>query len=104
MVEIGARLKRRVTALITNMDQPLGNNIGNTLEVIEAAEILKGNVKGDLLEVSLALGSEMLVLGGIAEDTKAARENISTPIVNMYSWADRLSLQSAPLSTRHSSV
>lgn len=82
MVEIGARLKRRVTALITNMDQPLGNNIGNTLEVIEAAEILKGNVKGDLLEVSLALGSEMLVLGGIAEDTKAAREMLEENIKN----------------------
>lgn len=82
MVETGKRLDKRITALITDMDQPLGNNIGNTLEVIEAIEILKGGLKGDLYEVSLALGSEMLVLGDIAENTQQAREMLDENIKN----------------------
>ena len=82
MVEIGKQLKRKVTAIITDMNQPLGNNIGNTLEVIEAAEILKGNLKGDLYEVSLTLGSEMLVLGGLAENTEQARKMLEENIKN----------------------
>ncbi len=82
MVEIGRQLRRKVTAIITDMDQPLGNNIGNTLEVIEAAEILKGNIKGDLYEVSLTLGAEMLVLGGLAKDTVSAREMLEENIKN----------------------
>ena len=82
MVDTGKRLDKRITALITDMDQPLGNNIGNTLEVIEAVEILKGNLKGDLYEVSLALGSEMLVLGDKAETTEQAREMLEENIAN----------------------
>ena len=82
MVDTGKRLDKRITALITDMDQPLGNNIGNTLEVIEAVEILKGNIKGDLYEVSLALGSEMLVLGDKAETVERAREMLEENIAN----------------------
>ncbi len=82
MVDIGRQLKRKVTAVITNMDQPLGTYIGNTLEVMEAAEVLKGKVKGDLYEVSLTLGSEMLVLGGLAENTQKAREMLEENIGN----------------------
>ncbi len=58
MVDIGCRCGRRVTALITSMDVPLGNAVGNTLEVAEAVEVLKGK-KGDLRDVCLALSSEM---------------------------------------------
>lgn len=61
MCEIGKAVNRRVTAVISSMEQPLGLNIGNSLEVIEAIEILKGNVQGDLLEVSLTLGAYMLI-------------------------------------------
>ena len=61
MAGIGRSVGREVTAVISGMDQPLGMNIGNSLEVIEAIEILKGNVAGDLLEVSLTLGSYMLM-------------------------------------------
>ena len=64
MVDIGHLAGRRVTAVISSMEQPLGCNVGNTLEVIEAIEVLKGTVKGDLLDVSLRLGSLMLVLAG----------------------------------------
>ncbi|MFV0314053.1 MAG: thymidine phosphorylase [Anaerotignum sp.] len=62
MVEMGRHVGRKVTAIISSMDQPLGMNIGNSLEVIEAIEVLKGNVVGDLLDVSLTLGAHMLLL------------------------------------------
>ncbi len=62
MVEIGKRCGRRTAALITNMDTPLGNAVGNALEIKEAVEILKGNKKGDLYEVCVALASEMVSL------------------------------------------
>lgn len=64
MVEMGHHVGRKVTAIISGMDQPLGMYIGNSLEVMEAMEVLKGNVKGDLLEVSLLLGAHMLLLAG----------------------------------------
>lgn len=80
MIGIGKHLGKKMTAFITNMNEPLGMNIGNSLEVIEAIEILKGNTEGALKKVSLALGSEMLVLGGIFQDAyeaeKALEENI----------------------------
>ena len=61
MVEIGKRCDRNVAALITNMDVPLGNAIGNALEVREAMEVLQGK-KGDLREICVALASELLCL------------------------------------------
>ena len=64
MVEMGQHVGRKVTAIISGMDQPLGMYIGNSLEVMEAMEVLKGNVKGDLLEVSLLLVAHMLLLAG----------------------------------------
>lgn len=64
MVEMGQHVGRKITAIISGMDQPLGMYIGNSLEVMEAMEVLKGNVKGDLLEVSLLLGAHMLLLAG----------------------------------------
>ena len=62
MAEMGRHVGRKVTAVISGMDQPLGMYIGNSLEVMEAMEVLKGNVGGDLLEVSLTLGANMLLL------------------------------------------
>ncbi|HIT73890.1 MAG TPA: thymidine phosphorylase [Candidatus Fimicola cottocaccae] len=80
MVSIGKNSGRNVRAIITSMSQPLGNYIGNSLEVIEAIEVLKGNVKGDLLDVTLKLGAHMLILANITdkEDTaiKILKENI----------------------------
>lgn len=61
MVDIGNRCGRRVSALITSMDAPLGNAVGNALEVKEAVEVLGGK-KGDLREVCLALAAEMASL------------------------------------------
>ena len=67
MADMGRHVGRRVTAVISSMEQPLGMYIGNSLEVIEAIEVLKGNVGGDLLEVSLTLGAHMLLLAGKAK-------------------------------------
>ena len=55
MVRIGNLSGKRFSALITDMDQPLGNYVGNALEVEEAVDVLSGRTKGDLLEVSLTL-------------------------------------------------
>lgn len=64
MAELGRKVGRKVTAVISGMDQPLGRYIGNSLEVMEAIEVLKGHAGGDLLEVSLTLGANMLLLAG----------------------------------------
>lgn len=80
MVEIGRKMNRKITAVISSMAQPLGNYIGNSLEVIEAIEVLKGNAKGDLLDVSLTLGACMLKnaekCNSIEEGRKMLAENI----------------------------
>lgn len=62
MVAIGEHAGRRTAALITNMDIPLGNSIGNALEVVEAAETLRGKGPEDLTEVSFHLAANMLYL------------------------------------------
>lgn len=82
MVSIGKNIGRNVIALITNMDEPLGLNIGNSLEVEEAVEILKGNVTGRLLDVSIELGANMLVLGKKAENIDQARQMLLEKIKN----------------------
>lgn len=64
MVEIGRGAGRNIAALITDMDVPLGHNIGNSLEIIEAAETLKGNGPDDLTEVSVSLAGKLLQLAG----------------------------------------
>ncbi len=60
MVNIGKGCGRNVSAVLTDMDCPLGDNIGNSLEVIEAVEVLKGEKKGDLYEVSMSLAAELV--------------------------------------------
>ena len=78
LVEIGNAAGRRFCALVTDMNQPLGMNVGNALEVREAIEILSGQAGGALKEISLEIGAKMLALAGISEGrTKltAALEN-----------------------------
>ena len=64
MVSIGTHHGRRVAAMITDMDTPLGHNIGNSLEVMESMDVLKGKGPEDLTEVCLQLAANMLVLAG----------------------------------------
>lgn len=67
MVETGERMGKQVVALITDMDQPLGNMIGNALEVVECVEILRGGGPEDLRELCLELAGWMLHLGGASK-------------------------------------
>ena len=62
MVDIGKRAGKRTRALITDMDRPLGNAIGNTLEVLEAIDVLNGRGSEDLVELCVALATQMLVI------------------------------------------
>jgi pyrimidine-nucleoside phosphorylase len=64
MIGIGQQMGKKVTALLTDMDQPLGRAVGNALEVIEAVEMLRGRAPADYTEVTLALTAEMLRLAG----------------------------------------
>ncbi len=73
MIDIGTQMGRKVTALLTDMDQPLGRAVGNALEVVEAVDMLRGKAPADYTEVTLALTAEMLVLGGKAAHVQQAR-------------------------------
>ncbi len=67
MVDVGRLANKKCAAVISNMDKPLGRAVGNSLEVIEAIEALKGNSPEDLWEVSITLAANMLNLAGAGE-------------------------------------
>ena len=81
MVRIGELAKRETVAILTPMAEPLGKNIGNSLEVIEAIEALNGNMEEDVKNVVLLLGADMLKLAGkgnnLEENKKRILESIS---------------------------
>ncbi len=77
LVDIGQRAGKRVSALITDMSQPLGRWVGNAVEVQESIEVLSGRGEPDLVELTLALGAEMLVLGKAARSVEEGREKIA---------------------------
>jgi len=74
MVDIGKGFGKKMKAVITDMSQPLGNAIGNSLEVEEAIKVLKGNGKPDLREVCTNIASNMLLLGEKVNDIKKGIE------------------------------
>ena len=76
LTRIGRLAGRKCAAVITDMDQPLGRAVGNALEVKEAISVLKGETKGDLLELCLTLGSCMLTEAGCAESAESARKRL----------------------------
>ena len=80
MVAIGKRAGKRISALITDMDRPLGYAVGNSLEVVEAIEALQGKGPEDLVELSLALASQILFLAdkGTLEECRALAEDAIT--------------------------
>jgi pyrimidine-nucleoside phosphorylase len=80
MIKLGADHGCPCVALVTAMDRPLGRACGNALEVEEAIAALKGEGPPDLMSVTYALGAEMLVLAGVAEDTASARRELEKAI------------------------
>src|SRR5690625_1877819 len=80
MVSIGNRVGRKTMAVISDMSQPLGEAIGNALEIKEAIETLKGEGPEDLTELCLTLGSQMAVLGGEIETIEEARKQLKESI------------------------
>ncbi|WP_195987678.1 pyrimidine-nucleoside phosphorylase [Clostridium sp. D53t1_180928_C8] len=82
MVDIGKHLGRETIGVISDMDQPLGYAIGNSLEVKEAIELLKGNGPKDLLELTLTIGSNMLLCAKKAESIEEARKMLMENIEN----------------------
>ncbi len=80
MVSIGNNVGRNTMAIISDMSQPLGNTIGNGLELKEAIETLQGHGPDDLTELVLTLGSQMVVLAKKADNLKDARELLEAAI------------------------
>jgi pyrimidine-nucleoside phosphorylase len=76
MVEIGRGMGKKVAALITDMEQPLGRAVGNALEVVESIETLKGRGPKDLESLSIELAAWMLFLGGVTSHMDAARTRV----------------------------
>ncbi|MBQ7654917.1 MAG: thymidine phosphorylase [Clostridia bacterium] len=72
MVKIGNQAGRRILAVVSGMEEPLGSHVGNALEVKEAIDILAGRAGGPLKRVSLFLGSQMLVASGVAKTEEEA--------------------------------
>ena len=82
LAAIGRGMGKKVSALLTAMDQPLGRAVGNALEVVETVELLRGGGPPDLREVTVELTAEMLVLGGAARGRDAARARVAAAIAD----------------------
>lgn len=82
MVRIGALANRQTMAVISDMSQPLGEAIGNSLEVVEAIETLQGKGPADLLEMCYVLGSQMVVLAKKADTLAAARQLLEAALTS----------------------
>ena len=80
MVDVGRLAGRNTVAVITDMDQPLGKTVGNALEVYEAIQTVKGELKGELLELCLVLGSCILTASGLCGDMDEARAKLLNTI------------------------
>jgi len=80
LIQIAKRFKKKAKALITDMNEPLGEAVGNSIEVIEAIRSLKGKGPDDLMKVTLALGACMLILGRKAKNFKEAKEKLEETI------------------------
>ena len=80
LIQIAKKFKRKALALITDMNEPLGEAVGNSIEVIEAIQALKGKASADLMKVTFALGAYMLILGRKAKDFSEAKEKLDEAI------------------------
>jgi pyrimidine-nucleoside phosphorylase len=86
MVNIGQALGRHVTAVISDMNQPLGRAVGNALELKEAIDTLHGHGSVDFLEHCLTIAGQMLLLAHRARDTQEARELLLNELGSGRAW------------------
>jgi pyrimidine-nucleoside phosphorylase len=82
MVEVATRMGKPTRALLTRMDQPLGRTVGNALEIVETLECLRGRGPADVMEVTYALGEQMLLLAGVARTAAEARGALEASIAS----------------------
>ena len=76
MTRVGRSMKRRCVALVTDMNQPLGDSVGTALELKEAIQLLKGGGPEDIKELVLKLGMEIVRLAGVAGSTLSAKQTV----------------------------
>ena len=86
MVEIGKALGRQTIAVLSNMNQPLGRAVGNSLEILEVADALQGKGPQDLVEVSLELGAWMLVAGKAVSNVVSGKERLRQSLESGAAW------------------
>jgi len=87
MVGIGAAHGTAVTALITDMSQPLGRAVGNANEIAESLEVLRGGGPADLVEITYQLGIEMLLAAGVATDPDTAQRMLERVVADGSAFA-----------------
>ncbi len=87
MVDIGAHVGRKVVALISDMNQPLGQAVGNALEVREAIETLQNGGPDDFREHCFEVGAHLLMLAGKAKTLKGAKERLALALLDGSAWA-----------------
>ena len=80
ITRVGRSMKRRCVALVTDMNQPLGDSVGTSLEIKEAVALLKGEGPADLKELILKLGMEIVRLAGVAGSTLSAKQTVQRQI------------------------
>ncbi len=80
MVKLGRSHNTPVVGFLTDMDQPLGTEVGNANEMVESIAILRGEGPEDTTELTMVLGAEMLVLAGVADDRAAARAQLEAAV------------------------
>jgi len=82
LVSVSTAVGTPMRAVLTAMDEPLGVNVGNALEVAESIECLKGNGPADTMAVTYALGEQMLILAGVASDPKDAQKQLEHAVTS----------------------
>ena len=92
MISIGKLAGRQTVCVLTNMDEPLGYSVGNSLEVKEALESLKGNISEDVKAVVLELGAYMVVFSGITDDVEKAKKMLNENLKNKEGYKKFLEL------------